>query len=174
MQIQQLIAYVVRGNPQGVKDLIRNYGYDKPLTNEQGLYNGLVYLYKTNKSQTLIDLARIHPDKDLVVDVNCPGKGSAKGHALANADGTGEKESCCGCSAADGYSNCCAANGSSSCSGMSSCDGNKKCSACAKGNTSSADGVVTTSKNWLNDNFPALVVGGVIGVAIFLIVRGNK
>lgn len=165
-QIQKLITYIVVNNPEGARNLIREKGYVKPLTTSQGLYNGLVYLYKSDKHQALMDFARIHPDRELVIDVNCPDVQPKGGRALANADGSGERQSCCGCSAADGYSNCCSANG------VSNCEGNKQCKKCAM--SSNAEGVVITGKDWLTDNFPTLIVGGVLGVAIFLIVRGQK
>jgi hypothetical protein len=81
--------------------------------------------------------------------------------AGVNSDLRADGYNACGCSGADGYN----------------CAGDKKCAACAKasnagGTTNGA--TIAPDKNWLNENFPTLAVGAILGVAVFLITRGNK
>lgn len=67
--LQNLASYISENNPRGVNQIAYKYGYIPPVTQEgrEGLiFRGII----EEGDNFLRDLARVHPDKDLVLNAD--------------------------------------------------------------------------------------------------------
>jgi hypothetical protein len=109
-----LVDYVSTNNTAYARRLVTKYGLS-PATNLNDLRNKLAYVVAKFGDEALRDVASIHPDKELILDVF--GKYNMTG--AKNENGEYSYQNACGC-------------------GMSGADGEKQC-ACGCGNNNKND-----------------------------------
>lgn len=170
-----MFKYLIDNRTPELRNLVVEYGVT-PAKDPKDLWLKLNYVAKTFPKQVFPRLAEIHPDRDLILSVA----------GLNNS--AEDKSGACGCSGADGYSNCAGCGGT--CGGKkeySNCAGNPDCN-CDKGysgaggdsekvaTTPSADNTKhKTFTEVVSDNLPVIVIGGlVLAAGLVLLGRSTK
>jgi len=108
--------YVAYNNPEGAKKILEVWGVPVKGTNKKGLAQSLQGLLKQEGEPVLMDLANLHPDKDLIMQVEAikAEKNQPSTPAIENVSGCNGDTACAKC----------AENKSSACGcGMSSFGG---------------------------------------------------
>lgn len=120
-----LFVYVAQNNPRGAKEVLRKFGLPNP-EKPSDLMRGLRYIMATKGEDGFIEIAKVHPDRHLILDTQ----------DVLNTKNTVKEEK----------SNCNGDTKCTSCDMKSNCNGNSKCkcseaksNACGCSNFSSID-----------------------------------
>ena len=178
------IKYIFENKQPELRRLIIKYGLT-PAKNNADLWKKVNYLIAKFKDEMLFDVAKLHPDKDLILwayqQQQQQQQQQQRGFDMMQKSSYNQNQSnvegdysdACGCSSANGdeYSNAC---GCSSANGddYSNCNGNPDCKCnCSSG----VDGQEskTTVADKLKNNMPLVVVGSLLLVGS-LILFGNR
>jgi hypothetical protein len=149
--LQELVA---EDATKEAKMLVVKYG-ETPARNMDDLINKLNYITSTHKESALSDLAKIHPDKDLIL-AYCS---------------TEKKSNACGCGGCSDFSGF---NGeeTSGCCGSCSCGG-KKSSADGSESKTVAPSPTPEKKSDLKEYLPIAIVGGMFLVGLHIIFKNT-
>ena len=102
-----LYAYVASNNPNGAAGVIEHFKLPAP-RNQNDIARGLRYVMMTQGEEGFHEIAKVHPDRNLILDVNSleakteENKSSCDGNCSCNE----KKSNACGCSSGfDGSEN---------------------------------------------------------------------
>lgn len=79
-----LYAYVASNNPHGAAEVIRQFGLMPP-QNQEDVFRGLRHVQSTFGREGLMEIAKAHPDKDLIIAT------------IPKSEDKESKSSACGC-----------------------------------------------------------------------------
>ena len=164
------IKYIFENKQPELRRLVVKYGLT-PAKNKMDLWKKVNYLIAKFKDEMLFDVAKIHPDRDLIIWALQQQQQETSPVTETAIAAKEISSNACGCSSADGddYSNVC---GCSSANGdeYSNCYGNPNCN-CNKSGIDGAEVSKVVEKTKFN--MPLIVVGSLLVVA-GLIFLGNK
>lgn len=173
------IKYIFENRQPELRRLIVKYGLT-PARSKADLWKKVNYLVTKFKQEMLFDIAKMHPDRDLILwaaqqqqKISQPQPVLPQMPSVSSFNQE-ENSNACGCSSANGddYSNMNCGMSAFSGDDFSNCSGNPDCSCdCKKSNV---EGETQTAKvevkSTLANNMPLIVVGSLIlvGGLIFL------
>lgn len=95
-----MLDYIADQDPQGAMDVINNFGYSVDGVNcVEDLASCLHDLVDSEGEEAVIALARLHPDKDLIIEANTAGTVSKSMSKQTNGQGF------CGCKSCGKFAN---------------------------------------------------------------------
>jgi hypothetical protein len=160
------IKYIFENKQPELRRLVVKYGLT-PARNKNDLWKKTNYLIAKFKDEMLLDVAKIHPDRDLIVwsiqkmqesQRQMPQQVSSANSIVEN--NSEQVANACGCSGADGndYSN---ANGIDE---YSNCYGNRDCNCQCQSNITGEE-----IKTKIKANMPLLIIGSLLVVGGLLL-----
>ncbi|HON92798.1 MAG TPA: hypothetical protein PKZ07_14620 [Sedimentisphaerales bacterium] len=140
-----LSSIIAFNNPEGAIKVLQAYGYEVETDDPHYLQRGLSHLLQTFGESGLSDLAKVHPDRELITRVN---------DVTANA---GEnKSNACGCS---GFSSCDGCGGG--CGGSNFHGPWNRCPGQSRAGLIQYDVYGFTGKQSQGDGYGILLLGGI-------------
>ena len=112
--VANFAQYVVRHNPSGASELlVQQYGMPRTRSMRK-MVEQMKYIIRTYRKDALNDIARIHPDKELITDL-VPVQVEEEVETVSNCDGCEklkEASNACGCGHSNASGGCdCGCNG---------------------------------------------------------------
>jgi hypothetical protein len=161
------IKYIFENKQPELKRLVVKYGLT-PARSKNDLWKKTNYLIAKFKDEMLLDVAKIHPDRDLIVwsiqkmqesQRQMPQQVSSVNSIVEN--NNEQVSNACGCSGADGneYSN---ANGTDE---YSNCYGNRDCNCQCQSSNITGGEIVTKVKA----NMPLVIIGSLLVIGGLLL-----